>query len=168
MVALACTGDSRFVPSTLEMPTPGGRPHYSVQTARKARGLLARGATLFFLLGADAFLDLPQWKDYRQLLDLVNFIVVSRPGSEEGDIPRIVPGDLLRSSHNSAGRNTIMLRHSTLNILRGAEVAVASRDIRQAIRAGRGVAGLVPPLVEQYILKAGLYRPRRDRGRRQR
>ena len=35
---------------------------------------------LFFLVGADAFLDLPHWREFRRLLDAVEFIVVSRPG----------------------------------------------------------------------------------------
>jgi nicotinic acid mononucleotide adenylyltransferase len=46
-------------------------------------------------------------------------------------------------------------------LLRGVDAAVASRDIRQAIRAGKPISGLVPPLVEEYILKEGLYRPSR-------
>ena len=55
-------------------------------------------AHLYFLIGVDAFLDLPQWKDYRRLLDLVDFIVVSRPGSASDKIPKVVPEELLRPS----------------------------------------------------------------------
>jgi hypothetical protein len=38
---------------------------------------------------------------------------------------------------------------------------VASHAIRQAIGSGRTVTGLVPRLVEEYILKEGLYGPHR-------
>jgi nicotinic acid mononucleotide adenylyltransferase len=61
-----------------------------------------------------------------------------------------------------AGRpDVIRLRRSTLHILRGVHMPVASHDIRKAVSSGRSVTGLVPPLVEEYILKEGLYRPRR-------
>ena len=40
-------------------------------------------------------------------------------------------------------------------------VLVAARDIRKMAAAGLSLAGLVPPLVEEYIRKEGLYRPAR-------
>lgn len=157
MVALACADDRRFIPSLLEEPRADGRLQYSIVTARKARKWLGREARLCFLVGVDAFLDLPQWKDYRGLLDLVDFIVVSRPGFNSGEIAKVVPRDLLRGTPKP---DRIKLRHTTVSILRGVEAPIASRDIREAVRAGRKVSGLVPPLVEQYFRKAGLYAPR--------
>ncbi len=167
MVALACAEDRRFIPSLLEAPTADGRSQYSVATARKVKKLLGFKAQLFFLIGVDAFLELPQWKDYRRLLELVNFIVVSRPGFESRAISKVVPRDMVRAGSGHARLDTVRLRHSTLSILRGVAAPVASRDIREAIRAGRRVAGLVPPLVEQYIWKEGLYCPAEARRQRQ-
>ena len=158
MVALACAGDRRFVPSLLEAPKRDGRPHYSVSTTLRMKNSLRPKDHLFFLVGVDAFLDLPHWKEYRRLLDLVNFIVVSRSGFDSRKIRKAVPADLIQPGHAGARPDTIRLRRSTLHVLRGVEVPVASRDIRRAIKAGRGVAGLVPPLVEEYIVKEGLYR----------
>jgi len=165
MVALACVEDHRFLPSLLETPASDGRPHYSIDTAQKAKKLLGPRATLYFLLGADAFLDLPHWKNYRRLLGLVNFIVVSRPGFE--DFSKVVPAEILAQPGRGAGpADTVKLEHTTVSILRGVAAPVASRDIRETVRAGRSVAGLVPPLVEQYILKAELYRDHSGRRRR--
>jgi nicotinic acid mononucleotide adenylyltransferase len=128
----------------------------------------------------DAFLDLPHWKDYCRLLDLVDFIVVSRPGFAPERIRKVVPKALFPAERAQPGRvrgdgprpserreprqggpDRICLRHSTLWLLGGVEASVASRDIRQAVRAHQPVTGLVPRLVEQYISKEGLYRPRR-------
>ena len=159
MVALACTEDPRFVASLLESPTPDGRPHYSVDTVRTAKRLLERGDELFFLIGVDAFRDLPQWKDHRRLLDSVSFIVVSRPGFALAEIARTIPPDLVRKLPGRIPPNTLRMRHTSLQVLQDVDIAIASRNIRDAIRAGRRVTGLVPPLVEQYILKEGLYRP---------
>lgn len=159
MVALACVADRRFLPSLLEAPKPGGRPHYSIETVRAARRSLNPKDNLFFLIGADAFLDLPHWRQHRRLLDLVNFIVVSRPGYSRGQILNALPPGALPSPPRGGQSGALRLRHSTLQILEGVDVPIAARDIRRAIRAGRRVTGLVPPLVEQYIRKEGIYRP---------
>lgn len=159
MVALACARDPRFVPSLLEAPTSDGRPHFSVNTAAKVKRSLKPADHLYFLIGIDAFLDLPQWKDYRRLLDLVDFIVVSRPGFSNVEIAKVLPIELLRNARVKTGPDKIPLRTSTLHILRGVDVPAASSQIRAAFRARRRMAGLVPPLVEEYILKEGLYRP---------
>jgi len=160
MVALACAADPRFVPSLLEAPTADRRPRYSIDTVRAARRALHRDDELFFLLGADAFHDLPHWKQHRPLLNAANFIVVSRPGFSVREMTRIVPPELLRSEVAPAPPQVVLLKRTALFVLEGLDVAIASRDIRQAIRAGRRVTGLVPPLVEEYIRKESLYLPR--------
>ena len=160
MVGLACAGDPRLIPSILEAPTPEGKPCYSIDTVRKVRRSLHKGDRLFFLIGVDAFLELPFWKEYRRLLDLVDFIVVSRPGFDANEIRKVVEA-ITPSGGMSNKPDTIPLRRSTLHVLRGVHMPVASHAIRKAIGLGRSVTGLVPPLVEEYIVKEGLYRPRR-------
>jgi nicotinate-nucleotide adenylyltransferase len=161
MVALACAGEPRFVPSLLESPKPDGRHHYSIVTTRRVRRILGANDHLYFLIGVDAFLDMPHWKEHRRLLDLADFIVVSRPGFSHSDIARVVRRSQIRPGEIDPGQETIKLRKSTLHILRGVDVPAASHRIRAAFEAGRRVASLVPPLVEEYIRKEGLYRPGR-------
>jgi len=177
MVAIACAGDPRFIPSLLEAPTHEGKPSYSIDTVRKVCRSLRKNDRLFFLIGIDAFLELPYWKEYRRLLDLVDFIVVSRPGFDANAIREVVPEAMTASgvalhqplassevkqglSADAGQPDTIRLGHSTVHVLRGVHMPVASHAIRKAIAAGRRVTGLVPPLVEEYILKEGLYRRR--------
>ena len=159
MVVLACAGDARMIPSLLEAPRPDGKPCYSIDTVRKARRSLDKGDHLFFLIGVDAFLELPLWKEYRRLLDLVDFIVVSRPGFDANEIRKVV-AEAMTSTSGAGQPDLIRLRRSTLHVLRGVHMPIASHDIRKAVGLGRSVTGLVPPLVEEYILKEGLYRPR--------
>jgi nicotinate-nucleotide adenylyltransferase len=165
MVTLACAGDPRFVPSLLEAPMADGRPQFSITTVRKVRRRLRPSDRLYFLIGVDAFLDLPHWKDYRQILDLVDFIVVSRPGYPNRKIREVVPPNLLHKRAKSSGGHTIHLLRSAVHVVRGIDTPVASSDIRDAVGAGRRVAGLVPPLVEEYIRKEGLYLPAGKTGR---
>src|SRR5579863_9225665 len=162
MVALACAADRRFAPSLLEAPTPDAEPQYTIQTVRRARRTLGPRDRLFFLIGVDAFLDLPHWKRASNLLDLADFIVVSRPGSDAGKIWSVLPPGMARPapgarSQGLGSSNEIRLRKSTIRILRGVDMRVASRDIRQAAKAGRPIGGLVPAIVEEYIRKTGLY-----------
>jgi nicotinate-nucleotide adenylyltransferase len=84
MVTLLCELEdapaARFEPSTLEAPLPGDAPHYTVDTLQHLRATLSPADELFVLLGADAFLDLPQWRSPERLLTLADWIIVSRPG----------------------------------------------------------------------------------------
>ncbi|HEX5412145.1 MAG TPA: nicotinate-nucleotide adenylyltransferase [Terriglobia bacterium] len=157
MVALACAGDARFVPCTLESPDLHPGPHYSIDTVRRAKRMLKSGDKLYFLIGLDALLDLRHWKRFRQLLDFTDFIVVSRPGFKMGEVEKALPREMLdrrqrRDSHQ------IRLRHSTVFILPNVEVPLASTDLRRAVQQRQDISGMVPPMVEQYILKEGLYR----------
>jgi len=165
MVALACGADRRFVPSLLEAPKRDDRPHYSIETVRRLKRRLGPRDRIFFLIGADAFLDLPHWKQYRQLFSMVNFIVVSRPGFRNGKVWKIVPQKLAPPRRQRDSSQAIRLRGTTVDVLTGVNSPVASHEIRKAVRSGRSVAGLVPPLVEQYISKEALYRPG-SRGRK--
>ncbi len=158
MVALACAGHPQLIPSTLEAPAAKRGPDYSINTARRLRRLLAPRDQLYFLIGMDAFLDLPHWKQFRRLLDLVNFIVVSRPGFDSRKIQEVIPPEILAAPRRRAMSDRLRLRQTTLHILRGVQVPVSSSDIRQAIRRRQPIPRGVPPLVEQYILKEGLYR----------
>jgi len=158
MVTLACANESQFVPSLLEAPTADVRSHYSIDTIRRVKRSLGPKDHLYFLIGLDAFLDLPHWKGFRQLVGLVDFIIVSRRGFSKDEIARTVPANLLRKRRAEDDPDVIRLRKTNLHILREVDVPVASRDIRDVISAKCTVTGLVPPLVEEYILKEGLYR----------
>lgn len=156
MVALACAEDSRFVPSPLESPDLRPGPHYSIDTVWRVKRSLKPGDNLYFLIGLDALIDLPHWKQFRKLLDLTDFIVVSRPGFDSREVERSLPRDLLDRRPRKNSRQ-LRLRRTTLHILPHVEVPVASTDLRRAIQQKQNIEGLVPPMVEQYILKEGLY-----------
>ncbi len=52
---------------------------YSVETIKKL-AVQYTGADFFFIIGVDAFKDLPKWKQPKTLLRLSNLVVISRPG----------------------------------------------------------------------------------------
>lgn len=157
MVAVACAEEPRFIPSTIEAPSPESSPRYSIDTVRALKRKLRQHDRLYFLLGADAFLDLPHWKDFRRLLDSVEFIVVSRPGFDADALLHVPPPDLLPARRLAQKNGSVRLRHGAIHLLQDVDAPVASRDIRQAVHNRKSITGLVPRLVEEYILKEGLY-----------
>jgi nicotinate-nucleotide adenylyltransferase len=157
MVALACAGESRFVASLAEAPAgPRSRAFYSVDTVARYRGELRPADRLYFIVGADSFLQLPTWRRYQALLDSCDFIVASRPGSSLGELRRVVPPRLLRLGRGA--QDVLRLRRTAVHLLSTVHSRVSSTEIRRRARAGRGIGGLVPPLVEEYIRKQALYR----------
>ena len=83
MASLACSEHPHFVPSLAEAGEDfsGTQLHYSVDTVRYFRHAYnGHGDRIFFIVGADAFLDIPVWKEYETLLGLCDFIVANRPG----------------------------------------------------------------------------------------
>lgn len=165
MVALACAGEPRFVPSLLEAAE--GRLQYSVDTLARLRKSLRPADRLFFLTGLDAFLDVPQWKNPGRLLRLADFIVVSRPGFRLEEILRVVRPHLAAKNGDAwnGARRTIQLKQSSVHLLTGVSVPAASHEIRAALAQRRAPAGLLPPLVEEYIMKERLYQTRRKSAR---
>ncbi len=157
MTALACAGTPKFVPSLLEAPRADHRPHYSVETVTKLRKSLTPRDQLYFLIGLDAFLDLQQWKTPERLLDAANFVVVPRPGFPLQEVLNVLPPRIVRGVPSPGRNGSVRLRRTKLHILSGVNVRVSSHEIREAIRQGRPVTGLLPPLVEEYIVKHELY-----------
>ena len=144
MVALACAEEPAFVPSLLEAGSDlrGRQTSYSIDTVRRLRRLAPR-AKLYFILGADAFLYLPKWKDVRQLVRLCDFIVATRPGTDLRKLARVA------------------LPNATVHFLGGVQVDVSASQVRQTARRRRSVAGLVPSAVADYVAKMALYSGRR-------
>jgi len=161
MVALAARGEPAFVPSLLETPKAGGEPNYSIETAEAAHRMLGARDHLYFILGVDSFLDLPNWKDYGRLIGLADFVVASRPGFGSRQLLANLGNGHARAGLRKAGSILTWPDGAGVHVLGGVRAPIASRQIRHAAAQGRSLAGLVPPLVEEYIVKESLYRPAR-------
>src|ERR1044072_7380419 len=86
MVALATEADQRLLVSTVELDAPD-RP-YAVDTVERMRETFGEQTVLFFIIGADSWLEITTWKDWQRLLTLCHLIVVSRPGFDLANYDR--------------------------------------------------------------------------------
>lgn len=145
MTALACAEDKkdkRFQASSLDAPHPSGLPNYTVDTLAELQQTMP-DATLFNLVGADSFLDLPRWRQPARLLELAEWIVVSRPGFSLDD---------LSSLHLTAHQR------SRVHLLQSVHEDVSATNLRQRLRAGDLCTDLLPTAVSSYIQTHHLYR----------
>jgi nicotinate-nucleotide adenylyltransferase len=159
MVALACAGKMRFLPSLAEAPPneiQSPKVCYSIDTVRLFGKLYPRDA-IYFILGADSFLEIAIWKDYEALLNSCDFIVASRPGIKLEALKRVIPEHLLGSRDPNA-KNAIHLKKSTVHLLTSLASPVSSTEVRKRCRRGASIRALVPAAVEEYILRQALYR----------
>ncbi|MGA8367482.1 MAG: nicotinate-nucleotide adenylyltransferase [Candidatus Acidiferrales bacterium] len=158
MVALACAEHSRFLPSLAEPPVDGAAPrvYYTIDTVRKFHHEHP-GDHLYFILGADQFLEIPAWKSYDSLLDSCDFIVASRPGFRLDALRLVVPPEKLgRTETNDPHK--IVLRKSMVHLLATVASHVSSTEVRERVESRQSIHGLVPARVEEYILGQALYR----------
>jgi nicotinate-nucleotide adenylyltransferase len=166
MVSLACTEHPHFVPSLAEAGEDfsGTQLHYSVDTVRYFRHVYhGHGDRLFFIIGADAFLDIPMWKEYETLLGLCDFIIANRPGIRSEALRLVIPPDLMArpDAKREADQPSQVVAHlhkTTVYLLENVSSDVSATDIRRRAQRGQSIHGLVSARVEEYILKQGLYR----------
>jgi len=166
MVSLASTEHPHFVPSLAEAGEDfsGTQLHYSVDTVRYFRHVYhGHGDRLFFIIGADAFLDIPMWKEYETLLTLCDFIIANRPGIRPEALRLVIPPDLIarpdaKKEADPPSEVVAHLHKTTIYLLENVSSDISATDIRRQAHRGQSIHGLVSARVEEYILKQGLYR----------
>ncbi len=144
MCDLACreADPARFAVSTLDAPLADGSPNYTVRTLEMLAEQYPR-ATLFNLAGADTFLHLAKWRDPHRLLQLADWIVVSRPG-----VPLRYPEGIVLSP----------LQKARIHLLDTVHEEVSATDLRQRLAHGDPSEDLLPASVAAYIAEHALYR----------
>ena len=168
MAALAASADPRLAASDLELIREGTT--YTADTLRALRRTGLEGWQIFFLTGADAFAEIATWREYPAVLDLAQFLVCTRSGVAASSLPARLPSLARRMipvpvSVPLPGAEAPGLHLATVPgapetrvfLLDCATPDISSTDIRARARAGRPLAGLVPPEVDDHIRRHGLY-----------
>ncbi|MEW6600850.1 MAG: nicotinate-nucleotide adenylyltransferase [Nitrospirota bacterium] len=161
MVKRAIKGNRHFEVSDLEVRRKGRS--YTVDTIKALKSKY-RDSELYFILGIDAFIDLPGWKMPDVLIQMTNLVVISRPGftfSGLADSPylRGAPRKILRALDKgkindcsfllSGSRKVYLCNVTGLNIS-------ASR-IRKLVTSGKKISYLLPDSVKSYIISNELF-----------
>jgi nicotinate-nucleotide adenylyltransferase len=155
MVALAIAGSPRLLLDLREIERAGRS--WTIDTLRALRSELGEQIPIAWLLGADGFISLPEWKDWKALFGLAHFIVAERRGSPlDGRLPpalaQVVRGrwsDRADTLEEAAFGRVLRL-HQPLQ-------PQSASAVREEIAAGRAWRHLVPVAVADYIDERGLY-----------
>ena len=139
MVELAVADNPRFVVCREELDGPS--PSYTIQTLRALREVVPAQTQVFFVIGADAIVELLQWHEPDAILAESRVVVATRPGFALGDI-RAVLGE------ERAGQ---------IDVFDMPAIDISSTDIRERASRGEAIRYLTPPAVIDYIRKRGLY-----------
>jgi nicotinate-nucleotide adenylyltransferase len=134
MTWLAVDSLPRMDVSTLELNRTG--PSYTVDTLGELLALYGPDTELFFVLGEDALLDMPNWKEPHRVVALAWLAVALRSPGRELDLTELeaaIPG---------ISRRLLVLPMSFVD--------VSATAIREWARRGVSLDGLVPPPVEAY------------------
>lgn len=159
MAQIATEGNRFF--EVLDMECSRSGKSYTVETLAELQGRYA-DAELYFILGIDAFLDIPNWCRPGQLTSMVDFVILARPGHFFADLQaspyldgRNIPDTL---DQGSSDCETVGLKSGKKAVLmRILPFAISSTDIRRRIQAGRSTKYLLPEKVESFIISNGLY-----------
>lgn len=153
MAALAVSGVPRFFASDDELRLEG--PSYTADTLERQHANGIAASQIFFITGADAFAEIATWKRYPQVLELANFVVVSRPGHRIEELASRLPELAGRMRHAADAAHASATPQ--IFLLQAATPDVSSTVLRERLRRGDAITGLVPPLVETHIHQHRLY-----------
>ena len=147
MAALAAAERGMLV-SDLEVRHDG--PSYTASTLDALHREGYPPACLFFITGSDAFADVALWHDYPRILQLANFVVVSRPGAPRASELIAEPESRMPELNSTA---------PTLFSVEAKTTDASSTEVRRRVAAGEPLEGLVPSSVAGHIRRHHLYAP---------
>jgi nicotinate-nucleotide adenylyltransferase len=132
LVQKAIDDDNRLKASDIEFGLP--RPSYTVHTLTYLKEKYP-GHSFSIILGSDSFQNLPKWKNAEVLVANHEFLIYNRPGFE-------VKNDL----------------NANIRIMAAPLLQISATHIRELAGSGKSIKYLVPPIVEEEIIKGGYYK----------
>ncbi len=155
MTRLAIDGNPLFSLSDVEALREG--KSYSIETVRYFLETSPE-VELYFITGQDAFDAIATWHDWKTLLTLCHFIVMTRPGYANEGLEKILPPQMAATYiyddrqdgyMNPEGKGVFFRKTTFLDI--------SASDIRHRVSTGQSVRYLTPKPVIRYIEANQLY-----------
>ena len=141
MCRLAFLEDQRFQVDDLELRR--GEKSYTVDTLEALHNQWPED-TFYLIMGSDMFLTVTQWKDYERIFQLA---VICAGARELG----------IKCRLENWGKQLEYRYGTRWRVIDFSPLPISSTQIRQRIRCGESVKGLVPDRVAEYLHQTGLY-----------
>ena len=132
MVRLAIERNPFFEISSFEIKRPG--KSYTIDTVKYFFSIYPT-SKIFFIIGFDALSTLHKWKSIEEVLKIVEFVVVNRPGD-------------FKEKKN--------IKHHSVSM---PGIDISSSNIRQLMKTKKSIRYLIPEPVREYMEQNNLYKP---------
>jgi nicotinate-nucleotide adenylyltransferase len=152
MVKAATAGQQGFLVDDRELKRVG--PSYSVDTLTALRDEFPL-RPLALIIGMDAFLGLPKWYQWRDILELAHIVVAHRPGWRAPDMGPL--GELLADCGTHRIDDLHHAKSGHIYIHDVTQLEISSSEIRALVAAGRDPRFLMPDAALDVIEQSGCY-----------
>ena len=152
MVAAAIEGQHGFVIDDRELSRKG--PSYSVDSLNTLRTDFPL-RSIALIIGMDAFINLPKWYQWQEILQLSHIVVAHRPGWRLPDMGPL--GELLttRGTHRVDDLHEAKSGHIYIHDV--TQLEISSSEIRELISLDRIPRFLMPDSVCEIIKRTRCY-----------
>ncbi|QWE25238.1 nicotinate (nicotinamide) nucleotide adenylyltransferase [Polynucleobacter sp. AP-Elch-400A-B2] len=135
-------------------------PSYAIDTAKALRERFGPQVNITWLMGADSLINLPSWKSWDQLLDFVNFAVVSRPHHE---LSTLISPEMkaLLEKHQCIDANALEKSlFGRIYLDNSLAVDISSTKLRSQLKSASrsDIAEHIPSHTLEIITNLGLYK----------
>ena len=138
MTLLATSSNKNFEVSRIEIERKDFS--YTINTITEFKRIYP-DYKLYFITGVDAILEILTWHRASDMINLCEFIAVSRPGYPLDEIMKKLKKEFIQVIHK----------------IEVPALAISSSDIRCRVKEGRPIKYLVPEVIEKYIYQNRLY-----------
>ena len=152
MVDAAIKGQEGFLSDDRELRREG--PSYSIDTLTDLREEFPE-RSLGLIVGMDAFLELPKWHRWDEILNFAHIVIAHRPGWRAPDIGAL--GNLIAENGTHRVNDLHEVTHGRIHIHAVTQLEIASTEIRDLVAAGRDPRFLMPDAVRDVIKQTNLY-----------
>jgi nicotinate-nucleotide adenylyltransferase len=152
MVRVAIQQQAGFSIDDRELSRDG--PSFTIDTLAELREEFS-GHSLGLIVGMDAFLGLPTWHRWDEILGLAHIVVAHRPGWRAPDIGPL--GTLLSEYGTHRVDDLHQSTHGRIHIHAVTQLEISSTEIRELVAAGRDPRFLMPDSVRDVIAASGCY-----------
>ena len=127
-------------------------PSYAIETVKEIMSE-EEGVRVVMIVGSDSFVDIHSWYKWKELINLVDFVIMKRPDrplSKNKKAQNLVSSEWFKKDLFEDGQLNIFEIEVT-------PLKISSSSIRENIAKGKKIDHLVNTLVEEYIKEHGLY-----------
>lgn len=153
MVSIAFSSLDNIIIDNREILREG--PSYAIDTAKEVIELYQEDCSVIWIMGTDAFSSIDLWYKWREFIDLVNIIVMTRPDVE---VPKAsIANAILKEREIKDHEKFFSCKKGKILFVKVQPINVSSTKVRESLFLGKEVNQMIFSEVKSYIKLEKLY-----------